>query len=436
MESIIIYDRRQDNYNLTSETLDGESGTDIHVCGRRQGYSDLISETIDGIPDYCIEVDVLKAIAKLEDFEILERETCEMLRKRCQRYKSKKERLQVFVDEIPGSLEFLFHILDLIGLAHIPNAISSTAIRPIHRAELTHSRHFQLYFYQLKNNIDWKNFFDPSEVLEQKYNTVIRSFNDFSSDDDGRLKAAGRLAVLTWLRIQHCKRNTQLIRQVLNGMIENWPTEVDDTLAKIFYHSKMAIAAIMDGDVSSAEEHSRIAKHLSAPFHDPLTKALICHDSRYTNQRIFEYQRTERHRKAVFDETITGLCFLESDDNGCEKFNEQMKRMFLLYAAQYKLNIHNDLNSRESDRVSTDDIKHASNALECFKRTLIVNEPLDPRRGMVYMVCKARVLESKAQFPMANFLLSRATELAGEGAYYTNEAANIIDFTNRLLLRK
>jgi hypothetical protein len=232
-------------------------------------------------------------------------------------------------------------------------------------------------------------------------------------------------------------------------MLERCPEGPDDTLAEIFYNSKMAIAAIMDGDVNSAEEYSRIAKHLSAPWQDPLTKALICHDSRYTNQRIFEHQRSEKHHRAIFDEMITGLCFLESDSNGCEQFSRQLKRMFLLYIAQHKLNIHNDLNCSESVLVSVDDIRYASNAIECFESTLNKNErtlnkneeilnkneEIDPRRGMIYKVCKARVCESQGKLSEAVDLLYKATEQAGEGAHYHNETRNIREFTNRLLLR-
>jgi hypothetical protein len=109
--------------------------------------------------------------------------------------------------------------------------------------------------------------------------------------------------------------------------------------------------------------------------------------------------------------------------------------MFLLYVAQHKLNIHNDLDSCETDLVSVDDVRLASNVIECFERTLESNEPIDPRRGMIYMVCKARVHVTERQFSKAMILLNEATKLAEEGAHYINESRNIIEFTNKLLLR-
>jgi hypothetical protein len=413
-------------------------------------YRKKIEETISSIPDYCIRVDVLKSIEILNMFKILQTERCESLTRICSEYPSNKERLKVFACEIydSGSLKFLFDIFDKLGLGCTVNAISTTMYKPIHRPEMPHSKHLQTFYYQLKICIDRNAFGDSGEFLLKLYNDISVSFNRFKNEND-RSKAAGRFAVVTWLRIQHCKRDTQLIREVLNGMRERWPKGLDGTLAVIFYNSKMAIAAIMDGEVESAEEYSRIAKHLSASWQDPLTKALICHDSRYTKQRIFEHQRTEEHRKAILDEMITGLCFIESDSYGCELFNRQLKRMFLLYIAQHKLNIHNDLNCSESVHVSVDDVRYASNAIECFKRTLEKNErtlnrnertlnkneEIDPRRGMIYKVCKARVCESQGKLPEAVNLLYKATELAEEGAHYQNEARNIREFTDRLILR-
>lgn len=387
---------------------------------------DKIATRRGPIPNVPVVIRFLKTHGKLSD------EKAFRISELCNVCSGEKDKLKVFIIALyrENSLRFFLYVLELINLSDLADEIVRpvSVQRPVRRANLEYSKHLQKYFFDLKTRVDTSAPVDRETFLEEERNRLLEAG---LPNNENRNKSAHELAVVTWLQIQHCRRDTETIRNLLQEMKENWPPEADNTFCDIIFHSKMGIAYVLDDDIESASEHYRIARHLSTAFHEPLTKFFVSHDRRYTNQRIYELNRSDGSLRSVLVETEIGLCFLESDNNGCEEFIRLTKRMFFLYLAMFHLKIHTDFRIDFDSEILDSDLHVSKNVVDIFESSLCQNEVLDPRRNMIYIMCRARLCQLQRHLRLAEHLLSLAFKLREKGAHDQHEVDNILRFLNR-----
>ncbi|XP_053374425.1 uncharacterized protein LOC128546983 [Mercenaria mercenaria] len=376
--------------------------------------------------------DILEAINKLEAHGVFSQEYChQLLRKFSNLHLSKREQLSVFILDIvkeASPVEF-YDILDLIDLSDMAEEIHCEHNGPVHRqirrAPIPHSHHLQKHFYVLKSYLDDNVFTDRRNFLRDNTNELKSSFPNLENENV-LTKAANKFAVNTWLWVQHCKRDTHEIRNILMDMRAlSWPAGVDPILSEVIFESKMAVVSAMEGSFECSKGHRRNAKYLVREYHDPLTKSLVCHDSRYVSQILARNNVADT--TSVLRECQIGLRFLESETNG-NHFCKQMQRSFLLYLAQHYLRIGNDLHIDRTVPIPAKDLQDAENVLYVVRINLQSGQIVERRRDMVYNVCMARLFDAHGQRQTAIAYLCEAQHLSRNGAFFEGEIRNIGDY--------
>jgi hypothetical protein len=107
--------------------------------------------------------------------------------------------------------------------------------------------------------------------------------------------------------------------------------------------------------------HRYNAKLLAREYHDPLSKALISHDSKYVSQLALK-RNNVKDNSSVVRECQNGLQFLESESSE-NHFCVQMQRLFLLNIAQEHLHIGNDLQMDHTAPILPEELKYADNVM-------------------------------------------------------------------------
>ncbi|KAL4221980.1 hypothetical protein ACF0H5_018027 [Mactra antiquata] len=332
------------------------------------------------------------------------------------------EALFCFLDSF--SFQTLFALLDSKGFSTIGDAFCSVhsfdVVDTVTPARFPESRRLQQFYYILKNFFDNNVINVENRFLKEMFYRKIESFEDTEGIE--LQLSVNKLALVAWLRIQQCKRDTLKIRKVLNIYLKNIPAGVDKTLVLAVYYSKMAIADALDGDAESAMRNVHAANSEALHIVDPL-KVFLCHDRRYV------YQLLGKHENELNQGTKRALAILDVCDpeTNCNDFVTQVKRMFLLYSSQYHLGIGNDLKINENFVPMAEDMLAARGVLHCFEQTIQTGIEIEPRRLMIYDMCKAKFLANGDSI-LAEKHLVRALECAEKGAKFGREKQNVEGF--------
>ena len=259
-------------------------------------------------------------------------------------------------------------------------------------------------------------------LLVNSTNEMKASFQN-TGDENVLTKTANMFAVNTWLLVQQCQRDTQKIRHVLADMrVNHWPAGIDPILSQIVFESKMAVVSAMECSFEFAKVRRHNAKQIAREYNDPLTKALICHDSKYVSQALV--RNNAEDNTSVLRECQNGLHFLFSE--GIENhFCIQMQRLFFLNIAQEYLHIQNDLKIDRTAAISAQDLKAADNVLFTANIHLMNGQEVEHRREMVYNVCMARLSDARGYRDDAKLYLDQAERLSNDGAFFEEEKRNI-----------
>lgn len=325
------------------------------------------------------------------------------------------------------SLSSLMSWLDNHGLSQLSDVFcvhhTFGLVVPVLYSRFHETRRLQQFYYVLKSFFDNNIITVENRFLENFFIWTKRKFRH--ERDTDLLFRANKFALITWLRIQQCKRDTRQIRRVLNTCFRFWPRGVDKTLLDAVYHSKMAVADALDGKEESAIYNMHIANNRTLLINDPIT-VLLYHDRRYVYQLLGK-------RDCQLGASKRGLEILYSGDqeaNNCD-YVVQMKRMFLLYSTQHHLAIENDLKINDNVIPSAVDLAEAAGTIQCFEESLSCGVDIEPRRMMIYDVCKARFLEWSDPVRSKSFL-EYALLCTEKGAKFGREKQNIEEFLEKI----
>lgn len=413
--------------------LDGNSDmVDIWTTITRNEHTSLMKDIITALENHHHQFfDAIGAVHTLEVKGIFPPRFCKNLLQIVSNPNSQntsREKLQILVLLIfqKESIVQPCEILDLIGLSDLAEDIhiehNGPIQRQIRRATIPHSEELQVHFYDMKSLID--NVYPPERLnlLTNDTNNLKRSFHNIE-DENELTRAANMFAVDAWLLVQHCQRDTQKIRKVLYDMrTRSWPAGVHQILAEIVFESKMAVVATMECSFEFAKLHRRNAKFLAREYHDPLSKALVCHDSKYVSQAL--KRNNVEDNSSVMRECQNGLQFLESESSD-NHFCVQMQRLFLLNIAQEHLYIGNDLQIDHTAPILPEELEYAVNVMFAANLNMMTGQPVERRREMVFKVCMARLHDRQGHLDTAKAYLGDAERLSNDGAFFEEEKRNI-----------
>jgi hypothetical protein len=240
--------------------------------------------------------------------------------------------------------------------------------------------------------------------------------------------AVGKLAIVTWLRVQLCEHadGKQVLVEEMQNKVPIW---ADKTLPDLVYRSKSAIACELNGDSDTAEKQLSEAHTLSEVFSDPLMKALLFHDARYVHQVRFMRCKNDANRNIVHEDCVQAIHFFSAFENNLCTY---MKRMLCLYLLHNLLKVGQNFETDESEKASSEELAQASDMFSCLERSFQSGLPLENRRKMIYFVLRARLHEIRGGADFAVSYLDQADSIKDDGTYFRVEEEHLTRFKSRL----
>jgi hypothetical protein len=399
-----------------------------NLTKREESAVNTAVENTDGF------LDILSAVYKLKIFLMAQHKYHYLLTQVLIINCSDKENILRFIYELSAFVSFsnLVGMLHFAGFEDLANRIRNNigdTCREIGYAELSGSMPFlQGFFYKQKSRLDDNLFHCRKRYLQLLFNKLTLGIRDLVDSD--AQASVDKIATVTWLRVQQCEKGED-IKELINEMLNSVPCNVDKTLPRLVFKSKLAIAFELDDDSDTAEILLSEACAISELYSHPLMKAFLFHDTRYIHQLRFMRHQSEENRNKVQADCVQAIDFFSVFENDlCCIY---MKRLFSLYLVHNILNVGQNFEIDVSNEISTEEMTRANGILSCLERCFQSGLPLEIRRKMIYLILRTRMHELVGDISIASTYFTQAYSLKDDGTFFGIEEDHLVNFKNRLL---
>lgn len=395
----------------------------ITVCER---FQDFIAENVN----------VVDIVISCRRFQILNDDLYyDLLRKFREAGKDRDDRIRQFyelmVKIIPlTSLSAFKWIISDAGYHDLSKAITlqvNGVIRdgPAKKA-LPYSETVNTYFASLKRCADSQCFQDGTIFRLKSIISSLTKKIEQSLENPGRFQLLVDERVMAYFLLAQQYSDMESRLSVLRSMRRSMPFEhVDISLFETIYNSYMVVIWAIKDDMNKAERYELKARSVNWLFLPGIASLVLRFCVQYKNNIAYLRRQNDhdlQHATTDFEEIFQMFEFVE---NGTDVY----RAIAMLELVHTLLGIDWNLEVRPNNEVKQCNIEKASVVLSSF------SEPVQPRRKMLYYLCRARLLECKDPMKAESFAAKALAETA-EGTYYDLETQNIQNYINHLKVQR